>query len=310
MRGGRGCTGASETPGFIAGFDSERQVLTDNTNDIVHTMEVLGCTLRRHRHAIAVATAQYNGWLAASQLKLPTCSKLDASGQVVLAIQCSPLHVTFPTEITRCGPQPRYKNKTIAADGWKLVEAGNYSWARGFVNFNDRAYAYRNGSWQLLEATVILPENVLAHTFRYMDVDHFAYKHQSNPAYETSVRGHMSIVADIAPTPNEHPATDYRLGGHTTTVEMPAVAAEKSGFVLFWEYTKVFVIGTIITIVTVALLRVFYFCGVFSCIWKVHTQGCTRLKALSCAGSKLSVEGLEEVLSHLSSRGSSLSSAD
>ena len=117
----------------------------------------------------------------------------------------------------------------------------------------------------------------------------------------------MSIVADIAATLNEHAATDYREGGHTTTVEMLSNAAEKSGFALFWEYTKIFVIGTIITIVTVALLRVFYSCGVFSCIWKVC---CTRRRALSRVGSKLSVEGLEEALSHLSSRRSSLSSVN
>ncbi len=52
---------------------------------------------RRIKHAQAVSLAQYNGWLAASQLGLRECIKLTAAGNTVSAIQCTPIPVNFTT---------------------------------------------------------------------------------------------------------------------------------------------------------------------------------------------------------------------
>ncbi|KAK4030833.1 hypothetical protein OUZ56_024219 [Daphnia magna] len=65
------------------------------------------CDQRRAKHAQAVTTAQYNGWLAAAQLGLRQCIKLITTGNNVSALQCTPTTVNFTTDTTTCGPQPR-----------------------------------------------------------------------------------------------------------------------------------------------------------------------------------------------------------
>ena len=76
---------------------------------LICTTQSVQCEQRRIKHAQVFSTAQYNGWLAASQLGLRKCVKLAATGNTVSAIECAPINVTFTTEITLCGAQPIYK---------------------------------------------------------------------------------------------------------------------------------------------------------------------------------------------------------
>ncbi len=89
-------------------------------NDIIRIIQSVQCEQRRIKHAQAVSTAQYNGWLAASQLGQRKCVKLAATDNTVSAIECAPINVTFTTEITSCGAQPCYKNFTVSRTGWEL----------------------------------------------------------------------------------------------------------------------------------------------------------------------------------------------
>ncbi len=108
--------------------------MIDQENEIVRIVKSMQCELRRAAHARAISTAKYNGWLAASHLKLPNCTKLTAIGQTVAAIQCKRTSVNFTTEMINCGPQPRYLNYTINLDGWELVRYSPCYWTAGFVN--------------------------------------------------------------------------------------------------------------------------------------------------------------------------------
>ena len=111
--------------------------------------------------------------------------------------------------MTSCGTQSKFQNSTINLDGWELVNYSPCYWAHGFVNFNNKPYAYRNNTWQPIEASVILPEQSLAHSFRYEDVKFLDYNHQSNPAYRDSTMDHMNIMADIAAAMNEHVSNEF-----------------------------------------------------------------------------------------------------
>lgn len=83
-----------------------RDQLTNNENDLARLTHNMQCDIRKLIHNQAVSTAQYNGWLAASQLNLPRCTKLVALGKSVMLTKCRPRNVTFFTEITSCWPQP------------------------------------------------------------------------------------------------------------------------------------------------------------------------------------------------------------
>ena len=161
-----------------------RDQLTDNENDLARAVHISQCDVRKLIHAQALSTAQYNGWLAASQLKLPTCTKLIALGQTALSVQCKPVNVTFTAEITQCGAQPKSGNFTINLDGWELVEYRPCCWTTGFVNFNGKPYVFRNKSWTSVEATIVLPHR----DSRYLPLHRRPDVHL-RPSKQSSIRG-------------------------------------------------------------------------------------------------------------------------
>lgn len=257
-----------------AQFQYLQDQLTDHENDLARAVHNLQCEARRATHAQAISTAQYNGWLAASQLKLPRCTKLIAAGQTVVAVQCRPTNVTFTTEITACGPQPRYQNYTINLDGWELVPFSTCYWTMGFVNFNNLPHAYRDNTWVPIEATVVLPTRDLADSFRYDDVDIFPYEHQSNPAYSDTAMNHMNIIADIAAAMNEHSAGNVSGPGQSSSgsTNLLISASEKLAVNSFSDWFETFKIyGFIALLIIVALLiaRGCYAVGLCGVIWTV-----------------------------------------
>ena len=175
-----------------------------NTNKLTELTRAMQCELRRMKHSHAVATAQYNGWLAESQLGFPKCAKLIATGKTVTAIQCTSKMVIYNTEVTKCGSQPKFGNSTINLDGWELVKLSPCYWSQGFVNFNDEPYAYQNGNWTPIQLDYLLANNEMIEMFKYQDLRFLQYDHLNNPAYSDAMVSHMNIMADIAAAMNEH----------------------------------------------------------------------------------------------------------
>ena len=155
----------------------------DHINEASQNLRTLQCDFRKLKHAQTISTAQYNGWLAASQLQMPLCSKLVAAGKTVLGVRCKPRNVTFSTVITKCGPQPRFENYTINSDGWELVQYSPCYWNMGFVNFNEQPHAYSNGTWTPVKATKILPHQPLATIYNHEEALYLNSKQLNNPGY-------------------------------------------------------------------------------------------------------------------------------
>jgi len=223
------------------------------------------CQQRRMKHAQAVSTAQFNGWLAASQLGLRQCIKLTAIGTTVTAVECVPIKVNFTTEITECGAQPRYKNFTISRTGWELTNYSPCYWTKGIANFNNRLYSYRNQTWTLIETTIVVPQRDLADAFRYTDVKFFDYHLQSNPAYVDSPTSPMDIIADLTAAINEQSAKG---SSQITTI---------SGNIIDASITKTH--GIFYKIKLFCFIFVFIILSVFTIILLVSTKcfGISRL---------------------------------
>ncbi|KAI9555920.1 hypothetical protein GHT06_018452 [Daphnia sinensis] len=221
------------------------------------------CEVRKAKHERAIITAQYNGWLAASLLKLPRCAKLQAFGQTTVVIQCKAVNVTFETVVTPCGPQPKFNNYTINLDGWELVKYSPCYWTNGFVNFNDKPYAYRNNTWKKIDHNIVLPEHTVAHSFRYDDVKSFNYDHRSNPAYSDNLLNHMNVMADIVAAMNEHPPSDFSLKHRPDTTNVLLTAAGAQQYTSWWETIKMNFSLAILAVVIFFVLRVFCWLGLF-----------------------------------------------
>ncbi|KZS00246.1 Uncharacterized protein APZ42_003540, partial [Daphnia magna] len=227
------------------------------------------------KHERAIAAAQDNGWLAASQLNLPQCTKLQALGRTAVVIQCKELNVTFDTVVTSCGPQPKFQNFTINLDGWELVKSSTCYWTNGFVNFNGKPYAFRNNTWNPIEANIILPEQSLTHSFRYEDVKFSDYEHRSNPAYSDTMLNHMNIMADIAAAMNEHSQDISSVHETLSTSNVLITASNVGSYTSWWVKIKGYFYIGILCVSGLVLLRFCYCLGFFEMI---QSLCCTKLK--------------------------------
>ena len=139
----------------------------DGVNGVARELRTLQCENRELAHKNAITAAQHSGWLAASYLDLPLCSKLIATGESISVHKCFPTNVTFFTDFTSCGPQPRSGNSTIDIEGWELTPYNPCYWHKNFVNINGRAHSYKNGSWIAVIPDIIVQGNNLIDALPY-----------------------------------------------------------------------------------------------------------------------------------------------
>ncbi|KAK4010439.1 hypothetical protein OUZ56_019582 [Daphnia magna] len=237
------------------------------------------CELVRTKRALATSAAQYDGWLAASILQLPECMNLQAQGETVLLKQCRAIRITFTTETTSCGPQPRFKNFTIATNGWELAPYSPCYWRDHYVNFNGRHHVYRNNTWKKAEATLLQPERDLPTSFRYDDDNTHDYEPQANPAYDGITTSHMNIIADLAAAMAEQ-SMKTGINSSTAMRNIIVTAEEKTGitsYMSWWETFKIIMFFIGLAIISTIAFKILRWFGVFKMIWSC----CCTLKNLN-----------------------------
>ncbi|KAK4006979.1 hypothetical protein OUZ56_012133 [Daphnia magna] len=210
-------------------------------NELIRVIQSMQGDQRRAKHAQALSTAQYNGWLAAAKLGLRQSIKLIATGNFVSALQYNPTAVNFTTDTTSCGPQPWFNNLTIGWSGWELTAFTPCYWA---------------------EASVLIPQRVLADAFRYQDVNFFEYQHQTNPAYTEVLIRTMDIMADITVSMNEHSMTvPNQIVGTSAIVVSTAEKAGLGTFTNLFQNFKVYSFFILLIAIFLLIVRACYALG-------------------------------------------------
>ncbi|KAK4009697.1 hypothetical protein OUZ56_018843 [Daphnia magna] len=163
-----------------------------------------------------LALDQNDGWYAATQLQLPSCSRLTVYGAHVEVARCAPFNVSFGAERTKCGYQPRFMNFTIAHNGWQLVPfiSNLYPcyWPEpNYVNFNGKTHIYADGGWVPVITTLPTNGRRLVGLSKYEADNSLQNFLQMNPAMQNGPLSHASVIADILASIHEHYAEDnYR----------------------------------------------------------------------------------------------------
>jgi hypothetical protein len=274
----------------IANMQFIKDQLIDYSNDLVRVIETLQCDSRKAMHERVISTAQYNGWLAASMVRLPKCTKLTAYGKTALAISCKANEVDFSVELSACGPQPKYKNFTINRDGWELVTFAPCYWTTGFVNFNDKPYGYRNNTWYPIEAKIVVPQQTLAHSFRYDEVRYFDYLHQTNPAYNKMVLDSMNVLAEIVATINDHSSGNFSSSHVPRTNNVLIAAPDISDYPKWIQNFKFYFFLVIITVAVLIFLRVCIACGCCS-LFKLNRRS-SKSRSHAQPASEMELRGV------------------
>ena len=136
-------------------------------NELARETQYLQCESRKAKHHAAIAMAHINPWLAASQLGLPTCSKLTAAGNFAIVKQCEVKNISFFTEITKCGATLRYGNYTLHPNGYELTPFTPCTGNVDLVHVAGAVYHFNGTDWKRAEPTRIYPQHELAHLFKY-----------------------------------------------------------------------------------------------------------------------------------------------
>ena len=172
---------------------------------MAHHINTLYCEINKLKNQQALEAAQFNGWLAAEILNLPTCTKLISMGSIFQALQCQPKNVTFVSATSSCGPQPIYEEKyTISKTGWELVDYKACYWTSNWVNFNGLPYGYSDGDFKPLQYTNIGNLQTLQQDFRYTDDTTYSFSSHNNPAYQMTIVDNANVVADLVAAISEH----------------------------------------------------------------------------------------------------------
>nr|CAH0101626.1 unnamed protein product [Daphnia galeata] len=213
-------------------------------------------------NSVAKKVPQYNGWLAAAYLDLPQCNKLQPVGKDLAVLQCIPRNITFTTEITRCGPQPRYKNQTISVEGWELTDFTECYWHFNFVNFNGRSHTYKNGTWTTIEPSIIVQGDKLINPLP-LEVDNtLGTLLQLHPALKVNPLSPAAAMADIFAAVQQHHSSDFTSNRHVTRILLsPHDAPHISFLSRIGSWLKNFVVLSGIGILVAVAFR---FCGLSS----------------------------------------------
>lgn len=249
---------------------------TNLINEAAREIRYSQCEIQKLRHDLATTTAQYAPWLSASQMNLPPCKKIAGHGKALAVVTCAPLEVTFNTEITPCGPIPRYKNFTIGPEGWELINYNPCMYGKGQVNFRGKPHYYNGTTWKELVSENIFPDQKLAHTFHYENVRSDLFQPPSNEAYLNLAVDHISAVSEMIAVANEHAAQDDK--GYTWSVNKGMVGVESvralTTTTTWWGTIKFWSAWILLAALALILMRFLYACGVFGVVWKL----CCRIK--------------------------------
>ena len=201
--------------------------------------------------------------------------------------ECLPQQVSFSTETTTCGPQPRYKNSTISLNGWELTAYQPCYWNDHYVNFNGKHYVYRNDTWKLAEATIIQMEQDWPLSFRYTDDNSYKYQPSTNPDYKAFITNPMNIMADLTAAMADLTAAMAEHSNHPLTQQetsplMPVrtiimTAAEKNSryrIIKLVETIKLVLFFNSLALFFAFLFDCFLYIGIFACLYAM----CCKLR--------------------------------
>ena len=188
-------------------YEDDRQI--DRLNVLAQEITDLDCQSRQNKVEQLILTAQQDGLLAARQLGLRLCQTVSVNKLTAIVFQCGILQVDITTEVTKCGPQPRYKNYSISHNGWSLTPFSSCRFTTGVVPLNDNFYRSENGTWTPVEANIKLSHQKLIERFGVEADDALRWIPHGQPTHDLMVTDQLNVMSDIISAMKENDITSF-----------------------------------------------------------------------------------------------------
>ena len=258
------------------------------SNELSREIRSLQCQSRKARHAQAVATANFNPWLAGQQLNLPQCTRLITAGEFIIAQQCEVVTIPFHTIVGECGPQLRYENFTVSPNGCELIPLTNCSTSTQIVHVAGKAYKYNGVEWEKITPKQVLVQEELSHQFKYPTDNSFQYqilnKGQRPPAVDI-INQYTQLAVERF---KYETASEEKIKTESIFYSASKTAGPWDTFI-FWALV------TSAIVVFLLILRLFQMCGVTKMIQNIVLLACCY-----CFKTKKQKENIDPIVMTMS----------
>ena len=237
-------------------YELDRQ--NDVDNELVEAIRSLQCEERRRKHAVAIATAHVNQFLAARQLGLKNCAKLVAKGEYAFVELCEIKQVNFTTVFDLCGAALSYNNQSISLTGYELVPAVKCASAGGVVHVAGKVYRYEAEQWIEIKPKLVLPHEELQHLYTYEEDMSFTYKVKN-----TAVREETDFLTQYAEIAFDKFEEANSLIGLPVPNSLWSTYWKSTSY---WDIVALALGATLLVIVSLFTCMCLARCGIFRCI--------------------------------------------
>ena len=176
-------------------YEDDRQI--DHLYVLAQEIVSLDCQIRRNKVDQLVMTARQDGIIAARQIGLQLCQSVDVNKETAIVFQCNILQVDITVDVTRCGPQPRYKNFSISNNGWSLTPFSSCRFTTGIVPLNDNYYRNSNGTWIAVETNIKLSHQKIIERFGVEVDDALRWIPHGQPSHDLMLTDELNVMSDI-----------------------------------------------------------------------------------------------------------------
>jgi len=182
----------------------EDDSMIERLNVLANEINLLDCEIRKNKRDQIIATARQDNLLAARQLGLQVCQTVQANELTAIVHQCQKLEAEFIVEVTRCGPQPRFGNYSIAYDGWRLVPFLACRYTTGLVPLNGDLYRNENNTWIPIEANMKLSHQSFIDNFDIEADEALRFIPQGQATHDLMYTDQVNVIADLTSTMREN----------------------------------------------------------------------------------------------------------
>ena len=178
--------------------------VVDKENRLMQKIRHNYCENQRNKLNQAIVAAQYNGWIGASILGLPYCTRLIPTALSAFVQECESKIVKFVTQRDKCGAKPTWNNHTISINGKELAKDVDCYWKGSIVTMGTQTYTLVNDNWTVIGPNYEIKMDKAEEKIAYQVANAMENIFSRDLEKDDFIVSHMYALADLVAVVNDH----------------------------------------------------------------------------------------------------------